>query len=229
MTERPDLGLFSHAVVMTLDKRLASGELGDAADRFAAAGLPVSRFLVGDGTLFPAGEYGWIDQDAQPRRQAFNYASAFQRILAYAAVPRWCRPFLYLEDDAQLVSDAFEVLPLALKEFEGVVRRDAWDLLYIGGNHVNGRVERVSEYLMKPEYSLDLHCLGINHTAIGKLRAIQPSAHCTIDGVIADMQQRGELRAYAVNPPVCYQKPGHSYNENRYDNKILRQLVKQVW
>lgn len=228
MTDRPDLGLFSHAVCMTFDKRMKSGELGDAAESFEVAGVPVRRFLMGDGHLFPAGDYDWIDQDMQPRRQAWNYASAFQRVLAHAAIPRWCRPFLYMEDDAQLVPGAMEELPKVLQELTETVCGD-YDLFFLGGNFLNGRVDRVSPRIIRPWYALDLHAVLINYRSFGLLRTIEPSAHRTIDGVIADMIKDGRLVAYAANPPLVYQRVGFSWNEGRIDDKRSRQLVRYTW
>lgn len=222
---RPDLNLFSHAVVMTLDKRLKANDLGNAAASFREAGLPVQEFLVGDGQLFPAGNYDWIDQDASPRRQAFNYASAFRQIINQARIPRWCNAFLYLEDDAELVPGAFEQLPVSLQELISLVG-DQWHLLFLGSNCLNGPVEVVSPSLIKPSYVLDLHAVAINWRALPLLASVEPSSHRTIDGVIADMIKDGRLTTYACNPSIIYQKVGWSHNENRMDDKRDRQLVR---
>lgn len=211
---------FGRAEVMTLDRRLAAGDLGDAADAIAAAGLPVRRLLVGDGELFKRADYHWVDVDAEPRRQAFNYASAFLK-----AVRSWGDEVaLYLEDDASLRPGALEAMPLFLGEFASLGLD--WDVLFVGGNFTVVPPERISEHVLRCPYALDLHCVAFHPRCHGRLLEIEPSAGHTIDGALAQMMLRGELRAYGLNPPLAYQKPGFSWNENRWDDKTDRHCVR---
>lgn len=215
--------MFSHAVVMTLDKRVVAGELGNAADLLRKGGLPVLELLVGDKHRIPGREYWWEDQEASPRKQAFNYTSAFLK-----AVRSWrdtnAGPVLYLEDDAEFVTSWLDVLPKALRELQA----HEYDMFYLGGNYTCGPVEKISEHLLRSRYALDLHAVVFHPRCYEKLLRITPSAHHTIDGLIGDMQQCGELVALGVHPSICYQKPQFSWNENRYDNKTDRQL-RRYW
>lgn len=211
---------FDRVVCMTYDRRLAAGDV-TIHQELSRYGGKVDMFLMGDGYLFPAYNYGHFDVDAAPRRQAFNYGSAMLKVLRMAKTDGVHR-LLYLEDDAGLTPKFEYVWPKAWAELWQHTQTLNWDLLFLGGNHVNGPVERLTNHLIRPSYTLDFHAVCFSHRAFDKLLDINPSAECTIDGVIAERQKKGLLKVLAVDPTIIIQKPGWSYNENRLDNKLDR-------
>lgn len=204
--------LFDRVVVMTLDRRFANDEATVLAE-LRSRQISSQIFLVGDGKLYDSSEYGHIDVDAEPRRQAFNYAVAFQKVIQQARADGVQR-LLYLEDDAQLTARFDEILPQAVAELGAA--GFPWDMFFLGGNHRNGSVVRLSEHLIQPTYTLDLHAVAFAASAFPHLLDIQPSAHHTIDGVIGAKQRAGLLTALAVHPSIVVQKAGWSYNENKF-------------
>lgn len=210
---------FDDVVCITLDKRLqADGEPKIIQDLSPYG--KVRKLLVGDGELYDRSSYFYLDVDMKPRRQAYNYGRCLLNVIENAKTAGH-RNLLYLEDDARITDKFHYVFPQAWEQ----AKRFEWDVLFIGGNHTNANREQVAEYLIKPQYSLDLHAVVFNHTSFDKILAIKPRADETIDGMIGDRQQKGELKVVALTPSVIIQKPNFSYNENRFIDKTANYIV----
>ncbi len=204
---------FDSIVCHTLDLRYHQVTIDK---ELAPLGGELKMFVVGDGRKLPEGMYNRVDVDKWPRRQAYNYAAGLIQILKQER-ERGTKRLLYLEDDAVLSPRFQEVFVKAWAELDAL--RHGWDLLYLGGNHGNDTITRLSRHIIRPTYSLDLHGVAMSERAFEVISAIEPSAEHTIDGVIAERQRKGELRVLAITPSIILQKVGWSYNENRNVNR----------
>jgi len=201
--------LIEKAYCLSLDKKLPHISI---CMEFGPYNINVEQLWVGDGKLFPHGKYFHIDENVNGRKQAYNYAICIHKIV-YLAQKEGFKNFLFLEDDATLTAKFSIIFPKLTQELEdiGIV----YDMLFLGGNHKNGPHTKISNYIIKPTYSLDLHAVIFSHTIYDIILSINPSTQHTFDGMLAEKQRRGLISVYACHPSIITQKPGFSFNENR--------------
>jgi hypothetical protein len=217
--------VFDGIFCLALDERLANKQITIvdellSFDREAA----VQLLLVGNGNLYPGSAYFHIDVDVPGRKQAYNYGLCLRKILSLAR-ENGCGNFLFLEDDAVFTPRFTTLFPLAVEELREFDLQ--WDMLFIGGNHVNGVVYGVPgcKYVIRPTYSLDMHAVAFNASAYDRIIGINPSAQHTMDGIIGEAQKKGELKALAFHPSLITQKPGWSKNENRLVDRSVNHWI----
>ncbi len=205
-------------VVLSLDKRLDNHFIyDDLRTRFTTN--PPRRYIVGDGEILPPFDYNHIDIEIEGRKQAYNYTICIHKILKSSY--KDC--IWLIEDDAVLTHRFDSHFKLFVEEFESLNR--SFDVLFVGGNHVNGPCEQISTHIIKPRYSLDLHSVIFHRKAFEKLLSIEPSTCRTFDGVVADMQKNGQLEVYAFHPSLLTQRSGVSGNENEVKDRRVNHFI----
>lgn len=203
------INIFDKIVCLVLDRQLAEVTIHKELAKF---GWEVEFFVAGNGITVSPERYNYIDEKVEGRSQAYNYAKCLQSITKEAN-DKGLQNFLFCEADCLLKENFTTIFPKAIEEINN--QNILYDMLFIGGNHVNGRNIKISDHIIKPEYSLDLHCVVFNWTIYDIILNLEPSAYATFDGKLANLQKNKLIDVFAINPSIATQKSGFSYNENR--------------
>lgn len=208
---------FDRIVCLCVDHRVVNNEI-EIVQQIRDIGGSPQLFIAGDGKLLLEREYSHIDVDVPGRKQAYNYAVCFQKIIKQAKEDG-VNTILFLEDDAILTRKFNDIFPVAMQEI--AQNNICWSRLCLGGNHVNGNIWKVpnTRYLIKTAYSLDLHASAFQRHSFDTLLGINPSQSHTLDGMIGEWQKNGVLPTYAVHPTIISQLANFSYNEGRLVNR----------
>ena len=144
------------------------------------------------------------------------------KAVAHAIADDAQRP-LFLEDDVVFSGDANKTLDLAMKALP-----DDWDVLYMGG-HPCGKVERISENLVKVARFSFAESYAINK------HALQPYLDFWLDRIGQRMAMYDRIlgefaeenNGFCVYPVITNQPVGYSHISNGQDDK--QQLVTKGW
>ncbi len=216
---------FDRIVCLCYEKRYDQCTVKEELRKYGGS---VKLFLAGKGELVEDLAYDYIDEDAPVARlQAYNYAACVRKIIMDAKRDGISR-LLFLEDDAEVTPQFEEVFQQAITQLMG--NNVNWDVLFLGANHTNGAFIKVSRNVIQPRYSLDLHAVAFKDTIFDAI--IQETADCqslTLDGKIADLQKNNRFKFYAIHPSIVVQKPGWSFNENRFIDKAKNYWTKDEY
>lgn len=217
------MNLFDRVVILSLDKRIKDRTIDLELKKW---GIDSEIFLCGEGSLFPSYLYDWIDEQAVGRCQAWNYTKCLKKIL-WQSWKNGHENILFLEDDATInpryKHNFYDCLSFHFSNLNGHTKE--WDMFYLGGNLQSGTMEKLCDGIVSSNYILDMQATVFNRSSFDKILSINPSNVVTVDGVIAERQKSGELKAFACIPVLITQKANYSYNElrevNRAENHIL--------
>lgn len=116
---------------------------------------------------------------------------------------------LILEDDVFFTEEI-----LKLDEYMNLVPND-WDFIYFGGNHHYGPPPIIlNDKIIKLNYTVALHCVGINKTLFDTIIAMLPKMGKQVDAYYADLHSL--YNAYGFKPNMAKQIAGFSDIQNRY-------------
>jgi len=219
---------FDQAICMTLDDNLINSK-----GNLIFNELPewkIKKFIVSGKhkQLFGYVDHEdvFVSNDPKFRHQAYNYYLCIQKIIQQAKEDGLDN-IVFFEDDAVLCPTFNNIFPLAIEELCSRPEWYSWDLLFLGGNHNLFGYSKITPHIIRPNYSLDYHAVVFNWKIFDLVLSLQPSGYATFDGKMADMQRKGLLTAYALNPTVITQRAGFSTNENRWvDRSINHNLEK---
>lgn len=116
---------------------------------------------------------------------------------------------LVFEDDAVLHDDFNLLLEQCINDLPA-----DWDMLYFGGSHKE-KPTVITNNIYRVNKTLTTHAYIMRSTmfdrALQMLRIIE--VNNPVDGIFADLQK--EFNVYITNPPLAWQRPGHSDIEGR--------------
>lgn len=214
-------------VCLSLDKRVSERTIDREIKTFGIKKVEI--FLCGEGKLYPSYLYDWIDEPKDGRAQAWNYSKCLQKIL-WKSWKNGDDNILFLEDDAIINSKINKPLHYFIDILSHLTFIPDWDMLYLGGNIQNGQITNIKigqelSNIVHCTYILDMQATIFHRRSFEKILSIDPSNECTIDGVIALKQQKGELNAFSVAPVLITQKANWSYNENRMVDRAANHIL----
>jgi hypothetical protein len=94
---------------------------------------------------------------------------------------------------------------------------DDWDMLYIGGNHLEGEpVRMISDNVGRLNLSYANHCVAIRSRLFGKIRSLLKRNEKQVDVYMAGLHK--ECKAYGFFPALAWQRESFSNIHNRIMN-----------
>lgn len=125
--------------------------------------------------------------------------------------------YVVFEDDVELHKNFKELFD----EYYNEVPAD-WDCILLGGSHIGG-FDRITERVIRIFGSYTTHAMLINKTMYDKLTAVWQHAGSEVDVAMASLHR--DNKCYAFNPPLAWQKGGHSDILGKYDDYIALKKI----
>lgn len=211
---------FDRIVALVYDKRFKDFTIDLALKEF---GMDVETFIAGNGTELPLERYDYIDKKMEGRAQAYNYSECLKKILNKSKMMGH-KKVLFLEDDAVINPKYKLSFDVTLEYYLKQLPKE-WDMFYLGGNVQNAPSKYISYNIIECNYILDMQATVFNETSFDKILNIDSSNEVTIDGVIAEKQKNGILKAYSCAPVLITQKDNWSYNENKFVSRSRNHIL----
>lgn len=202
---------FPHAYCVTLARR--SDRWGGFVSQFDAPEFgdwKPEKFLGVDGLLVDVPDSFLPGKSDKTRRGAFGCHESHVNLYRKALAEGW-ENILIFEDDCRLSKDGFSApLNAALSELP-----DDWDLLYLGGQHVEREIQDpfwVGEKLLYCYNVNRTHAYAVNAKALRRILdyVTDPTHGDHIDWQLGRLQRLTGFNSYAVEPWVTYQAGGPS-------------------
>lgn len=113
------------------------------------------------------------------------------------------RNYLVLEDDVDFISELNPIFDMISNQIP-----QAWDLLYLGGNHFSGKPTKYTEHLYKINWTVTSHSIGVNSSIYDRLIEKLTKIARPVDCNYAELLK--ETNSYVTNPHLAWQRHGYS-------------------
>ena len=178
----------------------------------------LSFWLNGKGELFPREKYNQIIQQSEIPQGWPSSLGGYAITMAIRAVLQQAirdkvESFLLVEDDCELLPNFDVILGAATEQLKSL---PPWDCLYYGANHYWATTEELAPNVLRCRTSFMTHCVGIRTKMMIAMLNLKVTG---LMDIMMAYQLQPCYRCYALWPSIAIQLPGHSYINEKHEDR----------